>query len=237
MRSLKRFNIAPLIFLTCMTQAAAQESKVASDAAVLHLTEAAERNVARDRLRIDLASESADPDAAKVQAEINRRMNAALARAKSLPDIAIETNGYSVYQDRPDKGPVRWHGSQSMSLTAKDFGALLTLVGALQQDGLVVRGLAPELSREARQSVEDELTDVALVRLQKRADRIAAGLGMKVERFRNLNVGNVVVPRPPIRAMMAVGPASVSSPPPVAEPGEAVVSVSVDAEIMLAPRP
>jgi len=227
----------PLIFLASMAQAAAQEPKIASDAALLHLTETAERNVPRDRLRVDLAAESTDPDAAKVQAEINRRMSAALTRAKSLPDIAIETNGYSVYQDRPDKGPVRWHGSQSIALTAKDFAALLSLVGALQQDGLVVRGLAPELSREARQSVEDELTDIALARLQKRADRIAAALGTKVERFRNLNVGNTAVPRPPIRAMMTVGSASVSAPPPVAEPGEAPVSVSVDAEIMLAPRP
>lgn len=237
MQSLKRFNRAALILLVATAPAVAQEAMLPSNATVLHLTEAAERSVPRDRLRVELAAESSDPDAAKVQTEINRHMNAAMARVKAVPDITVETNGYNVYQDRPDRGPMRWRGSQTIALTAKDFAALLTLVGALQQDGLVVKGLAPELSREARQSVEDELTDLALGRLQKRADRVAAGLGTKVERFRHLTVGNVAVPRPPLQAMMAAAPSSLSPAPPIAEPGEAVVSLSLDAEIMLAPRP
>ncbi len=215
-----------------IASAAAQAPSVASNATVLHLTETAERNVPRDRLRVDLAVEISDPDAAKVQAEINRRMTAVLARVKSAPDIAVETNGYTVYQERPDKAPPRWHGSQSVSLVSKDFTPLLALVGTLQQDGLVITGLAPELSREAEQSVEDELTDSALARLQKRAARIAASLGTTIDTLRDVRIGNAGTPQPVMRAMATTGGMS-ASPPPVAVPGEATVMVTVQADIGL----
>lgn len=221
-------------FIALIAPAAAQAPPGTSDATVLYLTETAERAVARDRLRVELAAEISDPDAAKVQAEINRRMTAALTRVKSVPDLVVETNGYTVYQEHSDKAPPRWHGSQSISLVAKDFARLLALVGTLQQDGLVITGLAPELSREARQSVEDELTDGALARLQQRASRIAASLGTKVDRFRDVRIGNAATPQPIIRAMQVIGGASQSAPPPVAEPGEAAVSVTVQADIVLA---
>jgi predicted secreted protein len=233
MLSFQQFLVALLAFPALAASASAQTPPPPSNATVLHLSETAERNVPRDRLRVRLAAEIADPDAAKVQAEINRRMTAALARIKGVPDIVAETNGYSVYQENPGKTPPRWHGSQSIALVAKDFAALLALVGTLQQDGLVITGLAPELSREARQSVEDELTDDALMRLQKRAEHIAVGLGAKVDLYRDLRIGNAATPQPLMRAMAEAGSLSQSSPP-VAEPGEAVVSVTVQADIALA---
>jgi predicted secreted protein len=234
MLSFPRPATALLIGLAAsIAPAAAQTPPVVSNATVLHLTETAERNVVRDRLRVDLAAEISDPDAAKVQAEINRRMTAALTRINSVPDIAVETNGYTVYQDRPANAPPRWHGSQSVSLVAKDFTALLALVGTLQQNGLVITGLAPELSHEAEQSVEDELTDNALARLQKRAAHIAATLGTTVDAFRDVRIGNAGTPPPVTRAMALSGGMSQSAPPPVAEPGEATVRVMVQADIAL----
>lgn len=216
--------------------AIAQAPNASTAATVLHLSETAQREVPRDRLRVELAVQAVDTNASKVQAEINRRMTAALARIKSVPDIAVETQGYSVYPEQSDKGPTRWHGSEAVAVTGKDFGAVLTLVGALQQDGLVVQSMTPELSREARQAVEDELTDVALQRLRRRADHIAAGLGAKVEMFRDLHIGNVALPPPmPLRAMAAMK-GSAAAPPPVAVAGEATVSVSVSADIALAPQ-
>ncbi len=100
-----------------------------------------------------------------------------------------------------------------------------------------MRGLAPELSPEARQAVEDELTEAALTRVQQRAGRIATVLGTKVDMMRDVRVGNASAPPAPIRAMAAMTNFSQPAPPPVAEPGEATVSVTVDADIALAPRP
>jgi len=234
--ALVRSLIFGLMVAAAAVPAAAQTAPAAANTTMLHLSETAQREVPRDRLHVELAAQAVDANASKVQAEINRRMAAALARIKAVPDIAVETQGYSVYQERSDKAPTRWHGSQSVAVTGKDFGAVLALVGTLQQDGLIVQGMMPELSREARQSVEDELTDVALQRLRRRAEHIAAGLGTKVEIIRDLHIGNAAPPSPvPLRAMMAMK-GSAAAPPPVAEAGEATVSVSVSADIALAPQ-
>jgi len=215
--------------------AAAQTSDASTASTILHLSEMAQRDVPRDRLRVELAAQSIDTNAAKAQAEVNRRMTAALVRIKSVPDVASETEGYSVYSERSDKGPLRWHASQSVVLTAKDFAGLLTLVGALQQDGLIVQNMTFELSRDAREAIEQELTDSALQRLRQRADHVAAELGVRVERFRDLQIGNAGMPPPvPLRAMAAMTAAPAALPP-AAEAGNATVSVTVSADIALTP--
>jgi uncharacterized protein len=225
---------AVLFLLASMASAVAQTAPASSGppTTVLHLSETAERAVPRDRLRVVLAAEATNRDAAKLQAEINRRMSAALARVKAEPDVEAATEGYSVYQEHNGKTPPLWHGSQSLSLRGKDFGDVLGLVGTLQQEGLVVTGLAPELSSEARKAVEDELTDTALARLRRRAEHIASGLGAKIASYRDLRIGNAGVPPVPFYAMARAAAAPAA---PVAEPGTATVSVTVSADIALTP--
>lgn len=208
----------------------------ASNLTNLHLSASAQRDMPRDLLTATLSAEASDPDAKKVQGDINQRMAAALVRVKPVAGITAETTGYSVYRDNPDKTPARWHGSQSVTLSGKDFAALLSLVGALQQDGLIMQSLAPDLSIAARQSVEDALTDEALIRLQQRADRVAATLGKEVADFRAVTVGNVNPPPPVFRAMAMASGISSSIAPPVAAAGSATVSVTVEADVALAPR-
>lgn len=202
---------------------------------LLHLTETAQRSVPRDRLRVELTADVTDADAGKVQAEINKRMTAAVAKIKAVPDLSVETGGYSVYWEQPDKQSPRWHGRQSVSFTGKDFAAILALTGPLQQQGMVVTTMTPELSREARQAVEDALTDTALTRLRQRADRVAATLGTKVGGYRDIRVSSADAqpPRPMMR-VMAMSAAPAAAPPPVAEAGDAIVSITADGDIILA---
>jgi predicted secreted protein len=205
-----------------------------SDQSTLHLSETAQRDVPRDLLRATLAAEATDPDAGKVQSDINQRMSAAMTRIKQIAGVTVETGGYSVYRETPDKQPPRWHGSQTVSLTSKDFAALLGLAGALQQQGLVIQSLSPDISREARQSVEDALTDEALTRLKQRADRIATTAGVKLQGIRMLTVGNVNAPPPIIQPMMRMAVSAAPMPPPVAEAGNATVSITATADFALA---
>jgi len=201
----------------------------------LHLQERAERMMPRDRLRAVLRVDATDADPVKLQGEINRRMAAALDRARAATGITVATGGYTVYQERPDpKAPPRWHGMQSLSLLGRDAAALLALTGSLQQDGLMVGALSYELSPEAARSVEDELTATALARLKERGARIAQALNLTVERLRDLRVGNANGTQPIPRAMSAMK-SDVAMPAPVAEPGEAEVSVMVDADLVLVP--
>ncbi len=236
-RLLRRAAVAAAVTFAVLPGAGAQvlpPRPTPGDQSVLHLSETAQRDVPRDLLRATLAAESTNVDAGKVQAEINQRMTAALARIKQAAGVSVETGGYNVYRETPDKQSPRWHGSQTLILTSKEFGALLTLTGALQQQGLVIQSLAPDLSREARQSVEDSLTDEALTRLRQRAERIAASAGVKLHGIHTLSVGNVNAPPPIIQPFMRAM-AAAAAPPPVAEPGNATVSVTVSAEFALAP--
>ena len=228
------FSAALLPAIT-QAQTAAPPPKRDENATVLHLTERSERMVKRDRLTADLRVEASDADPARLQAEINRRMAAALEHAKSVAAVTVATGGYSVYQQQASpQAPARWHGMQSLLLTSRDAAPLLALAGALQQQGLALSSLGYELTPEAARSVEDELTNQALSRLRDRAERIAGTLGMSIERLRDVQVGNADGTQPIPRPMQSYK--AMAAPAPVAEAGDATVSVSVNAEVLLAPR-
>ncbi len=199
----------------------------------LALSARADKTLPRDRLHAELRVEAAGADPVRVQNEINRRMAAALARAKSAAGVSVETGGYAVYPERDSKGTITgWRGGQVLRLASGDFPALLGLVGTLQGEGLALSDLSAELSPAAAKAAQDELTDAALKDIRARAARIASALGTRVERYTELHVGNAAVPPVPIRAMAAAAP---GVPAPVAAAGEATVSVTVDATVLLAP--
>lgn len=233
------------VVLATPAWAQAPSSTPPSDGAtVLHLAERSERMVKRDRLAAELRVEKSDADPARLQAEINRRMAMAVERAKATAAVTVSTGGYQVYEQVPsspalDRGsakpPPRWQGMQSLLLQSRDAGALLALAGALQQQGLVLSSLAYELTPEAARAVEDELTKEALARLRQRAERVADDLGMTVARIRDLQIGNAEGAQPMPRAFLA-SPSRAAAPAPVAEAGDATVSVSVSGEVLLAPR-
>jgi uncharacterized protein len=230
-----------VVLLLCLAPAlaAAQPEPPPQSGTVLHLSEQAARQVVRDRLRAVLRVEAVDSDATRLQAEINRRMAAALNRAKSVADVTAATGGYSVQQEQPQNQKSRWRGTASLSLTAREPAPLLSLAGGLQQDGLIVTSLGYELSPEAARSVEDELTATAIARLRQRAERVAAELGLAVERMRELRLGNATGVAPIPRAFAAAetgGAVASSTPLPVAEPGETTVTVAVNADILLMPK-
>lgn len=222
--------------LPALAAAQTPSPPVPDNATLLHLGEQAQRMVTRDELHAVLRVEAADADAAKLQAAINKRLQAAVARAKRVAGVTVATGGYSVFQEPPKDKPPRWHGMATLSLVARDAAPLLELAGSLQQDGLVVSSLAYELTPETARSAEDELTGEALARVKQRAERTAAALGLAVERIRDLRIGKAGGVPPGPRMMMLGGAAPGAPPPPVAEPGEAQVTVSVEAEVLLVPR-
>jgi uncharacterized protein len=201
---------------------------------VLHLSESADRAIRRDRLHVQLRVETTAGNPKQVQADINRRMGNALAKVKTVTGVKPETGSYAVYEERQQNVTSRWRGSQSLSLVDRDFAELLALVGDLQNDGLAVSSLSFELSPEAAHTAQDELTNEALNRLRDRAERIAMELHLSFQRYRDIRVGNVGGDRPvPMRAMAMATAAPVA--PPVGEAGDAMVQVSVEADVVLVP--
>jgi uncharacterized protein len=223
---------ALILVMALATPVWAQPAPPPPGGTTLTLSARAEKALPRDRLHADLRVEAAGSDPVQVQAEVNRRMATALAHAKAAAGVTVETAGYAVYAERDDKGIItRWQGSQTLHLASDDFAALLKLVGTLQGEGLVLSNLAAELSPAAAKAAQDALTDEALKEIRVRAARIAATLGTHVERYAELHVGNVATPPVPVRFMAAAG----NMPTPVAAAGDATVTVTVDATVLLAP--
>lgn len=211
--------------------AAAVAQDVDQRATVLHLSQTAERTLARDLLRVELRVEETGPDPRAVQSAINRRMTAALDRARQAESVRVETGSYHVGEERPTNRAAIWRGSQSLILKSKNADATLKLVGALQSDGLSTASLGYEVSPETVRSAQDDLTAEALAALDRRAASIAEATHLAVLRYRDLRVGNAETEGRPVPRFG--GAAMAAGAPPVAEPGEAVVRVTVEAELLL----
>jgi predicted secreted protein len=157
-------------------------------------------------------------------------MLAALDRARQVQGVRVETGSYNVGEERPQNGAARWHGSQSVILTGKDADSTLKLAGALQSDGLSTSTLTYEVAPETVRGAEEDLTAEALAALDHRAASIADRMHLAVVRFRDVRVGNAETGGRPVPRLAAMAMAA-----PVAEPGEATVRVTIEAELLLAP--
>jgi len=202
---------------------------------VLHLSQTAERRLPRDLLHINLRAEKAGGDPQSVETGINQNMAKALARAKQVTGIEVETGAYSVYHDTQNGG---WRGSQTLILSGTDSSALLKLGGELQQAGLVMSNLVYEASPKTIRGAEEALTTEALTGLEQRAAAIAQQLRTTVLGYRDLTVGNAQTEGGPMPRMAFAGAMAVaaSMPAPVGAPGEATVHVTISADVLLAPR-
>jgi uncharacterized protein len=198
---------------------------------VLHLTQTAESKVVPDLLRVEMRVEEAGVDALLVQAAINRRMAAALQRARQVVGVTVETGAYSVDEEQPQHGPPRWRGSQSLILSGTAADAVLKLAGAMQAQGLLMSSMNYTVSPETVRGAEEDLTAAALAGLGERAATIAGRLHLAVFGYRDLRVGNAETGQPPLpRLAMAM-----AMPAPVAAAGEAVIRLTVEAEVLLGP--
>lgn len=198
---------------------------------VLHLSQTAERKVVRDLLRIELRTEETGADPLSLQSAINRRMAAALDRAHQVQGVEVETGSYAVNEEQPQNAPSRWRASQSLILTGKNSDAVLKLAGVLQSDGLLMSAMTYEASPETVRGAEEDLTAEALAGLDHRAASIADRMHLSVLRYRDLQVGNAETGAGPMPRFAAMAMAAA----PVGQPGEAVIRVTIAAELLLGP--
>jgi len=162
---------------------------------------------------------------------------ALVADISAPPGVTVASGGYSVYPERSPGKPTLWHGQQTLNLESDAAADLLQLVGDLQSQGLNTQGLTFEVKDETLRQAQDGLTADALTQLRARADSVAADLNMSVQQIRDITVGNAEGgARPPMPMFTARAAGISAAPTPVAEPGDAEVSVTVQAEVWLSPK-
>ncbi|EHL96568.1 hypothetical protein HMPREF9946_04699 [Acetobacteraceae bacterium AT-5844] len=198
---------------------------------VLTLSETAEVKRAPEEVRVTLKAEARGADAAAVQEQVNRAMQAALARAREVQGVQANTGGYWTNRDNESN---QWTASQRMTLQGTGAAQLLELTGALQGQGLALDGMDWSLSRNGEQQARQEAGRLAIDALRQRATAVAEQLGMEVAGIRSLRLDAPEVPMPRV-AMMRAAVAGGATPPASAPEDVSVTSTAV-AEVVLRPK-
>jgi predicted secreted protein len=221
---IRRLVLAALTIVPALVQPARAET-------MLHLAETATVMAPPDELAATLRAEAAGTCASDAQARVNAAMQEALALARKVDSLTVSTGGYGVWRTAE-----RWQVSQALNLSSHDGPALLSLVGVLQQHGLVVSGLGWRLSRSAEKQARQEATKQALAALHGRVDEAAALLGLRFDQFKQVRL-DTAAQQPMFRSMAAPMAAnSGSAPPPSVVPEDVPVSATADADAVLLPR-
>lgn len=232
----------PVLLLFSLAPAAAMAAPATADKPVttdIQLVQQAALVVPRDRVIATLRVMARGSNARQIQIDINHRMMTALAKVKNAPTVTAETGSYSVNHPYTVQGEsAEWRGEQVLTLSSGDFDAVLALAGALQNDGLVMGEMRFFVSPDSLKAVQDELTATALKALQDRARNVAGDLNLKVERYKTITIGNATeeIGEAPTSNKAAVAGKSLKAPPPAAIAGEALVSLTVNSTVIMAPN-
>jgi len=191
------------------------------------------REVKNDWATARLVSSAEGKDPAAIASEVNARMARALARAKKEKGIEVESGGYTTHPIYDANRIVRWQAQQEMRLAAADVDRLAKLVGALQEEQLMLTGIEFSIKRQTREALQDELTLEALRNFRARADLVTKGMSGKGWSLIALSVGQAGG-APPVYAMRAEADMAMKSmAAPSFEAGKSELSVSVDGTIEL----
>jgi predicted secreted protein len=195
---------------------------------LVSLSAQAEREVANDLLSAVLAAEAEGTDAAKLAADVNRKMARALEAAQGVRSVRARSGGYQTWPVSEKGRIVRWRVRQELRLESADFAAATALIGRLQQE-LVVASLAATVSDEARRRAENALTAEALAAFEERARVVRDAMKVKGYRVQALQVGGGGGAPRPMLAMRSRTEAAA----PAIEPGSSRLQVSVSGTIQL----
>ncbi|MEY4641610.1 MAG: hypothetical protein RLZZ227_1604 [Pseudomonadota bacterium] len=207
---------------------------------LLNLNATEQRDVAQDTLNASLQYSAQGRDRTALQDEVNSAMRKALDILKEADNVEYFTTQYQVYvidAGRPSRTDVEnpvWRAQQDVALTSIDSDALLEAMGLLQTAGLVVTSQYYSLSTEKYEDVAADLMQSALAKLQRRANEAAAGLGKS--RAELVEVSLDGSPNFPFReSAVAYRMDAAAVAPPVAQPGETQVAMTVSARAVLSP--
>jgi predicted secreted protein len=235
-RTLKLVAMCALVILSIEPAPAADKMPSPGDT-ILHLSARAARMVTPDQLHAVLVvqtnSDHEYDNPYNVQDDINRRMAAALERVHRTPSVKSIMGGLNVHRGGGKSASKKWRGSQTLTLTSTAPIDLLSLASELERSGLVTEGFAYQLSRESQRKFEDELTTEAITELRRRAGLIAAALGVAVRGVRDVVI--VSADTETHRKTESDEELSSYSASAVGERGEIEVSVTAQAEVLLAP--
>jgi uncharacterized protein YggE len=221
-------RLPALAVLACLAAPAMAQAETR-----LNLSASGSVDVTPDELRASLTAAASAATAAEAQAQVNGAVAKALAAAKSVPSVIAGTDAYSVWQETDPKDI--WRASQVVALHGRDSEALLSLIGALQDQGLAVNDLGWQVSPALEEATYEQAMAKGVSALGARARWVAQLLHLTFIGFDSVTVGEpagAMRPMPALR-MMAVAKA----PEPNATSDRQTVAATVTGVARLIPQP
>ncbi|HPU54160.1 MAG TPA: SIMPL domain-containing protein [Burkholderiaceae bacterium] len=211
---------------------------------VVNLGVNASREVLQDTLSITLAIAREGADAAALQSELRKVLDAALTQARSAARpglVDVRTGAFSItprYVTRAGGTSAQsgWQGRAELVIEGTDTGAISQLAGRIT--GMTVARVAYSLSRAARERTEAEVEVEAISRFRARADSYARQFGFAGYSLREVAVAAGepgLVGLQGVRSMRAASTGGADELQPV-EPGRATVTVTVSGSVQLMAR-
>lgn len=205
---------------------------------VINFSATEQSEVEQDLLVVRLSYAASGDNSQALQSEIHQVMKQAIDRAKAEADIDLQAGAYQAYETIDSRTQASlWRGSQSLMLKSTHADTLLAVSDELQNMKLSMNGFSYTLDPEKAARTKDELVEVALENLQKRAQRAAKVLGKSEVDLRNVVIANnkIVVPDSQNYSRRMALDATSGMSIPVADAEEAVVSITVNGTAVLKP--
>lgn len=203
---------------------------------VLNLRASATVELPQDWMTLTLAANRDGADAASVQAQLKQALDAALgeARRQARPgQVEVQTGGFSIYPRYNAKGVIgAWQGTAELVVQGRDMVAIGQLAGRIGT--MSVARVGYSLSREARETVESEVTHQAIQRFRARASDDARQFGYAGYQVRELSVAvdSGLTGGPAPAGVMAMARLADAAPLPV-EAGKGSVTATVSGSIQM----
>lgn len=203
---------------------------------VFHLSAAGQVEVVQDMLTLSLTTTHEGSDAAGVQSELRKALDAALAEAKKTAqtgEMDVRTGTFSVNPRYGKEGQISgWRGRAELLLEGRDFPRITQ--AAARATTMSIGSIAFGLSREQHAKVQSEAQAQAIDRFKARAAEITKAFGFAGYGLREVtldsNDAGFPIPRPMAMEARAFSKAADAAPVSV-EPGKSVVQVNVSGSI------
>lgn len=240
-------NLLAIVLVIFSFQTIADQSqdiqKTPDNASYLNLSVTERTDVQEDLLMSSIRIERDGIDPKAIQNEINHIMVKALTIAKQ-PDINVSTGQYNIYQyneeqntsnQEPKVTQKKWCCTQELLLNSKSPAALLSIIGQLQNEGLLIQSLNYTLSNDKRDAIRNAMIESAIGKIKQQAMQVAKALGQEYSRFTTINIDTGLGIQSPIsmyRSISSLGAIS-EAVMPSAEPSTSTVSLTVSATALL----
>lgn len=225
-----------------LTAAAAHAQPLATPAAmtiappqnVLQLSANGQVEVQQDLLTLSLTTSREGADAAGVQAELRKALDAALAQVKTSAQpgqMDVRTGDFNVHPSYNRDGKISgWQGRAELILEGRDFPRITQ--AAARATTMTIGQVNFGLSREQRAKVQAEAQAQAIERFKQRAAEIAKAFGFAGYTLREVSVSGEEGGVAPRLYGMAKEASAMSADAPVSvEPGKTVVQVTVSGTV------